>query len=325
MRPLRALGGETIGADVRRRVARSGARGELRRDHRPRLTRRAHSPRWRGAAAAAATAEVSPHPHALPQPALAIGERAHLVIEARDAFGNPTLTGGDGAWSFKAGGADSRVVDRGDGSYDVEVWCTGAGSYSAAFSLVVSDDENAGGHAVVALPQRPLSLNVAPGPLAPDCVLRWPSTPAPSVVAGESCLITLVASDPWGNAPASLGGAQGTLELLRGHADLSAAPDFCPCELQARPVSASASEILIRASPTRVGAYVPVLTVGGRAFRPPREDYVVVVRHAPPSAERSDARGAGLQGGSLRDVAQLSVVVHDAYGNALLAARPPSR
>lgn len=204
------------------------------------------------------------------------------------------------------------------------------------------------------LPHPPLRLVVAPGALSAGCTIRWP-TPPPVLVAGTPLSLTLHASDPWGNPLSSLGGAVAMLERMREPDELDEPAEWVACELErgssvssAPPLphsptrspggsggmalawSASSSgpdvsgmiegggtELQLHAHPTRVGAYSPLLTIEGRSFRPAEPSYVILVRPAGPSADRSYARGAGLQGGVVGRAARFTVVINDVYGNPL--------
>ena len=86
----------------------------------------------------------------LPRLSLEISEYAELIIEARDAYGNPRLKGGD-TWHVDVSGpahAEAHVDDRGDGTYGVRIACTVAGEYTAAVSLQVPLESlrHPGGH-----------------------------------------------------------------------------------------------------------------------------------------------------------------------------------
>ena len=77
------------------------------------------------------------------------------------------------------------------------------------------------------------------------------------------------------------------------------------------------SELLLRSHPTRVGLYMPVVTLHGQAFRPPTAEYAVHVGAGPPAAQRSHASGSALRGGEVGRVSRFRVAVCDAYGNLL--------
>ena len=77
------------------------------------------------------------------------------------------------------------------------------------------------------------------------------------------------------------------------------------------------SELRLRAFPTRVGLYLPLLTVHGQPFRPPTVEFAMHVRAGPPAAQRSYARGPALRGGEVGQLCRFRVAVCDAYGNPL--------
>ena len=79
----------------------------------------------------------------------------------------------------------------------------------------------------------------------------------------------------------------------------------------------ASTEVILRAYPQRVGLYTPLITIGGRHFRPPDPDYMVHVRAGPPAAQRSFAQGVGLAGGEVGSMLRFRVAVLDAYGNFL--------
>lgn len=321
----------------------------------------------------------------LPRLSLGIGEGAELVLEARDAFGNPTLRGGD-TWHLDVSGpalAEHTFHDMGDGTYQLRIACTAVGDYTAAVSHVhppggsssmaggvagsaaadCSGSFNSGsaaasGGAPPASARRtdsplnqliraslappptsaptfhpvlhaPLRLTVVAASLTANCSLHWPA--ATMITAGNELLLTLHAADRWGNPLSGVGGAVGMLERLRDTSELDQPTEWVTGSLErganapasrvvagvSRTDIGASSEIRLRAYPTRVGYYIPQLTVQGRTFRPPDPDYTILVRPAGAAATRSYAIGAGLQGGFVGRAARFQVVVCDAYGNEL--------
>ena len=274
---------------------------------------------------------------ALPPLQLGVGEAASLLLEAHDAFGNQRSTGGD-EWDvsvFGPAAADSQVLDRADGSYEVTVAFHVAGRYALTFSLVMwgqKDDRSSSRESprreLFVVPHSTVYVDVTAGPISAACSIRWPSPPL-GLVAGTPLQLALLASDPWGNPLSSLGGAVALLERLRDPDEMEDVAEWLPCTLEhgasIQPAEApagetsasSGSELHLRAYPTRAGSYLPLLTVDGRPFRPSAPSYPIEVLAAAPSSDRSYARGGGLVGGLVGQVASFNIFLSDAYGNRL--------
>ena len=202
-----------------------------------------------------AAAQPSRASYALPRLSVPIGQSATFVMEARDAFGNPTLAGGD-EWHVAvigptAAGCESTVIDRGDGSYHIHVACHVAGEYEFAISLARSDDvhrshppwpsilttpsgvgraEQVGPQVLDPVPHPQVCVHMAAGPLAVDCTLHW-APPPPPIQAGHMLQLAVRAVDRWGNALSAVGGAVAVLERQREEHELDEPVDWLRCDL----------------------------------------------------------------------------------------------